>query len=60
MKNVESSTVPVDQKQIEEVAAMTPFPADQLLGQRFARGNMLGGAAPVQEADGDAPWVSQK
>lgn len=56
MKTLGDSTRPVE-KQIEEVAAMTPFPADQLKGQQFSRGNMLGGAVPVQEAGGKAPWI---
>jgi hypothetical protein len=60
MNDNKSSTKPIDQQQLNEVADMTPFPAEQLLGQRFARGNMLGGAVPVREADREAPWVSQK
>ena len=51
---------PVDQQQLGEVSEMTPFPTEQLQGQRFARGNMLGGAVPVKEADGEAPWVPKK
>lgn len=59
MNDAKPSTKPVDQQQLGEVAAMTPFPVEQLQGQRFARGNMLGGAVPVKEAEGDAPWVPQ-
>jgi hypothetical protein len=59
MNDTRTSTKPVD-KQLDEVASMTPFPVEQLQGQRFARGNMLGGAVPVREADGDAPWVPKK
>jgi hypothetical protein len=60
MEKVELPTVLVNQKQLEEVAAMTPFSTEQLQGQKFARGNMLGGAGPVQQAGGEAPWVPQK
>lgn len=59
MNDTRTSTKPFD-TQLDEVAGMTPFPVEQLQGQHFARGNMLGGAVPVKEADGDAPWVPKK
>jgi hypothetical protein len=57
--NTRSSTDKTEE-QLQEVADMTPFPAEQLQGQRFARGNMLGGAVPVKEAGSEAPWGSQE
>jgi hypothetical protein len=60
MNEVQPSTIPVDPQQLDEVAEMTPFPVKQLQGQRFARGNMLGGAVPVKEAENKAPWIPQK
>lgn len=44
---------------LNEVANMTPFDASQLQGQKFGRGNMLGGANVVESAT-EAPWFSNK
>ena len=52
MNKDQTSSNSVDQHQLDEVAGVTPFPAEQLRGQLFARGNMLGGAVPVKEAGG--------
>jgi len=47
-------------EQREEISKLTPFSMDDMDGQRFARGSMLGGAVPVQEAAHDAPWVNKE
>lgn len=58
MKNENESQNHVSARtQREEIVALTPFTIDDMDGQRFARGSMLGGAVPVQEAAHDAPWV---
>ncbi len=44
---------------LNEVANMTPFNANQLHGQKFGRGNMLGGANVVESAT-EAPWSNSK
>lgn len=44
---------------LNEVANMTPFNANQLQGQKFGRGNMLGGANVVESAT-EAPWSGNK
>ncbi len=47
-------------EQREEISKLTPFNMEDMDGQRFARGSMLGGAVPVQEAAHDAPWVNKE
>lgn len=44
---------------LNEVANMTPFNVKQLHGQKFGRGNMLGGANVV-ESGTEAPWSGNK
>ena len=44
---------------LDEVADMTPFNANQLQGQKFGRGNMLGGSNVIESAT-EAPWSSDK
>jgi hypothetical protein len=46
-------------EQREEISKLTPFSMEDMEGQRFARGSMLGGAVPVQEAAHDAPWIKK-
>lgn len=45
-----------EKSDIDKIASVTPFESKQLEGQKFAKGNMLGGAAPVVETDTTAPW----
>jgi hypothetical protein len=42
--------------EVSEIAQLSPFKAEDLKGQLFAKGNMLGGAVPVIEAGAEAPW----
>lgn len=41
------------------IASLTPFTEEDLAGQTFGRGNVLGGANPVVESGVDAPWETQ-
>lgn len=43
-------------EQRNKIVSLTPFQLTDLDGQKFARGSMLGGAVPVQEAEHEAPW----
>lgn len=42
---------------LEEVARLSPFSEKELVGQKFARGGMLGGSMPLVEAPEEAPWA---
>lgn len=41
---------------LQELAGVIPFEAEDLKGQLFAKGNMLGGSVPVVESASEAPW----
>lgn len=43
-------------RDVQEIQGLTPFSANDLKGTRFARGNMLGGASPLESAV-PAPWA---
>ncbi len=43
-------------RDLEEIHSLAPFTPQQLRGVRFARGNMLGGASPLESA-APAPWA---
>ena len=47
------------QGDVAAIASLTPFTEEDLAGQTFGRGNMLGGANPVVESGADAPWKAQ-
>lgn len=40
------------------IETLTPFASEDLVGQKFARGNMLGGAHPLESAT-PAPWENK-
>jgi hypothetical protein len=46
---------PKQEDDINEITSLTPFSSDDLKGEQFGRGNMLGGANPL-ESSTDAPW----
>lgn len=50
------SKVPTTDQQLSDIADITPFDVTDLKGQKFARGNMLGGTVPVQESSTEASW----
>lgn len=46
-------------KDVREIGNLTPFTTTDLQGERFARGNMLGGASPLGSAT-PPPWKKDK
>jgi hypothetical protein len=60
MNTINGTSVPDPQQQpkdVQEIAQLTPFKEDDLRGLTLKRGNMLGGASPL-EASGTAPWAT--
>ena len=51
----EKTTTDVVHPDLREIAELAPFQVEELSGERFARGNMLGGANPL-DASHEAPW----
>jgi hypothetical protein len=47
-----------DSTDLEEIASRTPFTEEDLRGLHLKRGNMLGGANPL-ESSTPAPWVEK-
>ena len=58
--NTSKPPVPGTQQQVgdmREIAQLTPFKEEDLRGLSLKRGNMLGGASPL-EAPSKAPWAT--
>lgn len=51
--------VPTTDQQLEDIANISPFDINDLKGQKFSRGNMLGGTVPVQESSTEAAWKTK-
>jgi len=43
---------------LEEIVKISPFKLEDIKGELFAKGNLLGGASPLESAT-DAPWKNR-